>query len=89
MLTDRRKQEGDAIKVIYESNMERRVRFLKNNMDGTFGFVEDKFCDKGDYNYWLPTENGAGSRLNTIADAIREATGRVAWLGAALNQSHQ
>ena len=44
--------------------------------------VEWSFCDKEDS--WVATRVGQGSRLSTIEDAVREATGRVVWLTSAL-----
>jgi hypothetical protein len=83
-LIDRRKQEGNALRVVYDGDLERRVRFLQNAMDATFGFVEEKFCEL-ENGYWMLTGNGRGSRLSTLDDAIREATRRVEWLGSALD----
>ena len=80
-LTGKRKQEGNALKAIYDSDLERRVCFYRNS-DGTFGFLEWRFCDKEDS--WVPTRVGQGSRLSTIEDTVREATGRVGWLASAL-----
>lgn len=70
-------QEGNALKTIYDSDLERRVCFYGNS-DGTFGFLEWSFCH--DEDSWIPTRIGQGSRLSTIEDAIREAKGRVNWL---------
>ena len=75
------KQEGNAIKTIYDTSAERRVCFCKNS-DGTFGFVEWKFCTQEDS--WVPTRTGQGARLGTLEDAIREAKGRVEWLASAI-----
>jgi hypothetical protein len=75
----RRMQEGDALKTIYDSGLERRVCFYRNS-DGTFGFLEWRFWDEEDS--WAPTRIGQGSRLSTIEDAIREAKGRVDWLAS-------
>lgn len=72
----RRMQEGDALKTIYDSGLERRVCFYKNS-DGTFGFLEWKFSH--DEDSWIQTRIGQGSRLTTFEDAIREAKGRVNW----------
>lgn len=72
----RRKQEGDALKVIYDLDLERRVCFYKNS-DGTFGFLEWRFSNAEDS--WIPTRVGQGSRLSTLEDATREAKGRVDW----------
>jgi hypothetical protein len=80
-LTGKQMQEGNALKVIYDSDLERRVCFYKNS-DGTFGFLEWRFLHEEDS--WAPTRVGQGSRLSTIEDAVREATGRVGWLAAAL-----
>lgn len=80
-LTSKRKQEGNALRTIYDSDLERRVCFYRNS-DGTFGFLEWSFWDKEDS--WVPTRVGQGSRLSTIEDAVREATGRVRWLASAL-----
>jgi hypothetical protein len=80
-LTGRRKQEGNALKVIYDSGLQRRVCFYGNS-DGTFGFLECSFCDEEDS--WAPTRVGHGSRLSTIEDALREAKGRVGLLGSVL-----
>jgi len=74
-------QEGNAIKVIYDRVLERRVCFYRNS-DGTFGFLEWKFCDEE--KSWAPTRIGQGSRLSTLEDAIREAMGRVDWLASAV-----
>jgi hypothetical protein len=81
-LTGKRMQEGDALKVIYDSDLERRVCFYENS-DGTFGFLEWSFGYEEDS--WAPTRVGQGSRLSTIEDAVREASGRVGWLAAALD----
>ncbi|HEY2545468.1 MAG TPA: hypothetical protein VGI46_05340 [Candidatus Acidoferrum sp.] len=72
-----RMQEGNALKTIYDSGLERRVCFYRNS-DATFGFLEWRFCDKEES--WVPTRIGQGSRLSTIEDAVREAKGRVEWL---------
>jgi hypothetical protein len=80
-LTVRRKQEGDALKAIYDSDLERRVCFYRNS-DGTFGFLGWSFCDKEDS--WVPTKIGEGSRFRTIEDAVCEAAGRVGWLPSAV-----
>jgi hypothetical protein len=74
-----RKQEGGALRTIYDSSVERRVCFFRNSA-GTFGFLEWEFCDEEDS--WVPTRIGHGSRLSTMEDAIREARGRVDWLAA-------
>jgi hypothetical protein len=74
-------QEGDALKTIYDSVLGRRVCFYKNS-DGTFGFLEWNFSPEEDS--WTPTRIGQGARLNTLEDAIREATGRVSWLASAV-----
>ena len=81
-MTTKRKQEGNALRAIYDSDLERRVCFYRNP-DGTFGFLEWSFCDKEDS--WVPTRVGQGSRLSTNVDAVREATGRVSWLASALS----
>ena len=73
-------QEGDAVQVIYQHDLERRVCFYKNS-DGTFGFLECKFLELEDS--WAPTRVGQGSRLSTLEDAVREAHGRVPWLSSA------
>jgi hypothetical protein len=57
-LTGERKQEGNALKAIYDSGLERRVCFYRN-LDGTFRFLEWSFCDKEDS--WIPTRIGQGS----------------------------
>jgi hypothetical protein len=85
-LTGKRMQEGNALKAIYDSDVERRVCFYRNS-DGTFGFLEWSFCDKEDS--WVPTRVGQGSRLSTIEDAVREATGRVGWLASALGPNDE
>ena len=81
-MAGKRKQEGNALRAIYDSALERRVCFFRNS-DGTFGFLEWSFSDKEDSR--LPTRVGQGSRLSTIEDAVREATGRVGWLASALS----
>jgi hypothetical protein len=73
-------QEGNAVKVIYQHDLERRVCFYKNS-DGTFGFLEWKFFEPEDS--WAPTRVGQGSRLSTLEEAVREANDRVAWLSSA------
>ena len=72
-----RKQEGDALKIIYDQDLERRVSFF-NNSDGTFGFQEWKFFEPEDS--WILTRGGQGSRLSTLEDAVREARMRIKWL---------
>jgi hypothetical protein len=74
------KQEGNALKVIYQRDMERRVCFYMNS-DGTFGFLEWQFFESEDS--WAPTRVGQGSRLGTLEDAVREANDRVVWLSSA------
>jgi hypothetical protein len=81
-LTGKRMQEGNALKAIYDSDVERRVCFYRNS-DGTFGFLEWRFFNQEDS--WVATRVGQGSRLSTIEDAVREATGRVGWLASALS----
>lgn len=76
-----RKQEGNALRTIYDSHIERRVCFYRNT-DGTFGFLEWTFSLAEDS--WLPTRIGQGSRVSTLDDALREAKGRVDWLVAAV-----
>ena len=80
-LTGKQKQEDDALKAIYDSDLERRVYFYRNS-DGSFGFLEWSFSDEEDSCF--PTRVGQGSRLSTIEDAVRDATGRVGWLASAL-----
>ena len=84
-MTERQKQEGYSLKIFYDSNLERRVCIVQNAIDGTFGFVEEKYCEL-ENGYWLPTANGRGSRLKTSEDAIREAIGRVEWLGSVIGR---
>jgi hypothetical protein len=74
-----RMQEGNALKTVYDSGLERRVCFYRNS-DGKFSFLEWKFSDEDQS--WLMTRNGQGSRLSTIEDSIREAKGRVQWLAS-------
>jgi hypothetical protein len=61
------------------------LEFPQTNLDGTFGFLEWSFSDEEDS--WCPTRVGQGSRVSTIEDAVREATGRVGWLASALGPS--
>ena len=77
-----KKQEGGALKIIYDRDLEWRVSFF-NNSDGTFGFLEWKFFEPEDS--WIPTRGGQGSRLSTLEDAIREARMRIKWLAAVTN----
>jgi len=72
----RRKQEGDTLRTIYDPSEQRRVSFYRHS-DGTFGFLEWKYLDEEES--WAPTRIGAGSRLTTMEEAIREARGRVDW----------
>ena len=81
-MTSKRKQEGNALRAIYDSDLERRVCFYRNS-DGTIGFLEWSFSDVEDS--WVPTRVGQGSRLSTIEDAVREAKGRVNWLASVLD----
>lgn len=83
-LMGRRMQEGDALKTIYDSVLERRVCFYRHS-DGTFGFLEWNFSHEE--KSWVPTRIGQGSRLSTLEDAIREATGRVDWLASAVSSA--
>jgi hypothetical protein len=46
--------ESNALKAIYDSDLERRVCFYRNS-DGTFGFLEWCFCDKADS--WVQLES--------------------------------
>jgi hypothetical protein len=39
----RRKQEYGAVKIIYDANLGRRVRFVQNGTDGTFGSLRKYF----------------------------------------------
>jgi hypothetical protein len=78
----RRKQEGKSVRTIYDPQQSWRVTFSRNP-DGTFGFLEWKFYVEE--NSWVPTRIGQGSRLGTLDEAIREATGRVEWLGPTLS----
>ena len=76
-----RKQEGDSLLTVYGEGDERRVTFHRR-LDGTFGFQEWRFSAAEDS--WMHFRNGDGSRLSTLDDAIREAKGRVDWLGGAM-----
>ncbi len=69
----RRKQEGGALRTIYDPGEERRVCFYRHS-DGTFGFLEWEYWVEEES--WAPTRIGAGSRLNKMEEAIREARGR-------------
>ena len=62
-LTGKRMQEGNALKAIYDSDLKRRVCFYRNS-DGTFGFLEWRFCEME--NSWVPARVGQGFRLSTI-----------------------
>ena len=76
-----RTHEGNALKTIYDSGLQRRVCFYKNS-DATFGFLEWSFSNEE--GSWVPTRIGQGSRLSTIEDAVREARGRVEWLASVI-----
>ena len=72
----RRKQEGGSLWTVYNPDETKRVCFEKN-LDGTFGFLEWAFSEPEDS--WIMTHIGAGSRFETLDDAIRGASGRVQW----------
>ena len=74
----RRKQEGASLRTIYDAEEKRRVCF-EENLDGTFGFLEWTFAEIDDS--WIMTRVGAGSRFETLEDAVNDAKDRVNWLG--------
>jgi hypothetical protein len=78
----RKMQEGDALQIIYDDDLGRRVSFFENS-DGTFGFLEWKFAEPEDS--WIATRGGQGSRLSTLEDAVREASMRIECLADVTN----
>lgn len=69
----------EIAKTIYSKDGSRRV-VLFRRPDGTFGFEDQKYSTEPNERCWIPFGRYSESRTISAEDALREATGRIAWL---------
>lgn len=70
----------NAVKVIHDASGYRRVVIYRHS-NGTFGFEEWKFLTEE--NSWAPLRKKSETFVNTVEQALREATGRIPWMSDA------
>lgn len=66
-------------KTIYSEDRSRRVVVFRRS-DGTFGFEDQLYSNEPNEQCWFPCGRYTDCRTASAEDALREATGRVAWL---------
>lgn len=70
----------ETIRTLYSSDRRRRVTIFRRD-DETFGFREDQYSTEPFENCWIPGRNDSESFCDSEDTAIREAIGRIPWLG--------
>ena len=70
----------DKVRTRYSTDRSRRVTIHRRD-DGTYGFCEEQFSDDPVENCWIPCRGHTNSFCSSEEIVIREAIGRVGWLG--------
>jgi hypothetical protein len=72
--------------VIYDADRKRRV-IIFGSPDGSYSFIEERFSDEPLEMCWIPqTHRRSVPVCSSFEIALREARGRVEWLGAMANE---
>ena len=74
--------EDEILQTLYSPDRGRRVHIFRRR-NGTFGY-EEEFLDIDEYgNSWIPLSSQL-TIFDSAETALREAGGRIAWLGGTL-----